>query len=48
MFGVPGEDCPLRGANYMNATFIILLALLPPSYVLWLRDVIQHLKLEKL
>lgn len=48
MFGVPGEDCPLRGANYMIATFIILLALLPPSYILWLRDVIQHLKLEKL
>ncbi len=56
LFSVPGDDSPLSGANYKIATFIMLLArrlvLLncknPQPHILWLRDVIKHLELEKL
>ena len=58
IFGVVGEGCLLKGSNRTVAAYIMLLArrlvLLdwkspkPPSHNLWLRDVLQNLKLEKL
>lgn len=58
VFGVPGEDSPLRGLNSTVARFITLLArrliLLnwkqtqPPTHTALVKDVMQHLKLEKL
>ena len=58
IFGVAGENSPLRGSNKVVARFTTLLArrliLLnwkqanPPSHTMWRRDAMQHLALEKL
>lgn len=58
IFGVPSADSSLKGCNLIVAKFITLLArrlillnwkqIHPPTYTAWLKDVMQHLRLEKL
>ena len=58
IFGTARENSPLRGSNLTVVRFTTLLArrliLLnwkntnPPSFLMWRRDVVHHLSLEKL